>query len=38
MGTPKEYIPCIQPEVLSNLFYIVEHDCHISTAQVNQFE
>lgn len=38
MGTAKEYIPCIQPEVLSNPFYIAEHDRHISIAQVNQFE
>lgn len=38
MGTAKEYIPCIQPEILSNLSYIAENDCHISIAQVNQFE
>lgn len=37
MGTAREYIPCIQP-VLSNLSCIAENDCHISTAQVIQFE
>lgn len=38
MGTAKEYIPCIWQEVLSNFSYIAENDCHIYTAQVNQFE
>lgn len=38
MRAAKEYIPCIQSEVLSNLSYIAENDCHINTAQVNQFE